>query len=260
MAELNCSSCAELQDHASEFILNGVTDNVCASLANNEGFSPSDDYDSEEDLKLANDCLIGNMVEEIDAYDVCDWKDYIRKLIPNLWNMLKAIICTLSGLWSRIDCIVDTFSEIHTRRMWIQKADLNYQSGFNIDANSTGVAVSYCNTHCYILFGLTSSKLATLNSGSAVYSSNGYLVCEGTGTWNAPYNITRQEEQVGITSGGFFTYMAKVENVSGNTYKFQVWLRSRLRDLNDATTPFSKDGIIVNMPTTVKMFDINNCN
>lgn len=257
MAEINCSSCAELQSHASEFILNGVTDSVCASLANNTGFNPSDDYDSQEDLEMANDCLIGNMIQEIEAYDVCDWKDYIRRFIPNLWNMLKAIICTLSGLWSRVDCLTNKISKLHTRRMWIKQEDLSYGSGFVIDENSTGVAVSYCNTHCYILFGLSASKKTTLNSGSPVYSGNGYLLCSGTGTWDSPYYITRQEEQVGISSGGFFTFMAKVEDNGDNTYTFKVYLRSRLRDLTDPD--LSKDGIIVNMPTTVKLFDVSMC-
>lgn len=257
MSDLNCSACAELQDHASEFILNGVTDNVCASLKNNTGFNPSADYDSEEDLELANDCLIGNMVQEIEAYDVCDWKDYIRKLIPNLWNMLKAIICTLSGLWSKFVCIQDRLQTASMPRMWVQKEDINYQSGFVINSNSTGIAVSYCNTHCYVLFGLTDAKKTTLNSGSPVYSGNGHLVFEATGSWSSPFNIIRQEEQVGVTSGGYFTFMASQTDNGNGTHTLRLYLRSRLRDLTDPA--FGQDGIIINMPTNIKLIGEGVC-
>lgn len=102
MSELNCSACSELREHASDFIVNGVTDNVCASLKNNTGFNPSDANDDCEDLDLANDCLIGNMAEEIDAYDVCDWKEYMKKFVPNVWTMFKALICAICGIWENI--------------------------------------------------------------------------------------------------------------------------------------------------------------
>ncbi len=102
MSELNCSACSELREHASDFIVNGVTDSVCSSLKNDTGFNPSDSNDDFEDLDLANDCLIGNMAEEIEAYHVCDWKEYMKKFVPNVWTMLKAIICALGGIWTNI--------------------------------------------------------------------------------------------------------------------------------------------------------------
>lgn len=254
MSTLNCSACAELQENAAEFVVNGVNDTVCTSLKNNSGFSPSSGHDDETDLDLANDCLVGNLTQEIDAYDVCDWKDYIKKLVPNLWNMLKALICTIGGLWTKVECIADNLDTTSTPRMWVEKEDIVYSSGFNINANSTGVAVSYCNTHCYTLFTLTESMKNTLNA-SEVYSGNGYLVFKATGTWTSPYYIVRQEEQVGITSGGFFTFMASHTNNGDGTHTISVYLRSRLRDLSS----FSADGIIVNMPTNIKLLGATAC-
>jgi len=100
MATKNCSACSDLKENAPEFVLNGVTDDVCTNLQNNLGLSgDSNDCD---DLNDANDCLIGNMESEVDAYEVCDWKSFMQAFIPNLWNMLKAIICTICGIWTNI--------------------------------------------------------------------------------------------------------------------------------------------------------------
>lgn len=102
MATKNCAACADLQDYAPEFVLNGVTDNVCASLANDTGFNPSNDRDDCTDLSDASDCLVGNMDDEIEAYDVCDWKTYMHNLVPNVYNLFKAFSCAVCGLWTNI--------------------------------------------------------------------------------------------------------------------------------------------------------------
>lgn len=102
MATKNCSACNTLQEKSADFVQNGVTTAVCTSLKNDTGFSASNGNDDCADLDLANDCLIGNMEDEIDAYEVCDWKTYMHKLVHNLWNMLKAIICAICGIWTNI--------------------------------------------------------------------------------------------------------------------------------------------------------------
>lgn len=96
----NCKACDDLRQYAPEFVLNGVTDTVCASLKNNTGLNPSNSRDDCTDLDAANDCLIGNMEEEVDAYDVCDWKAFMKEFIPNVWTVIKAIICSICGLWT----------------------------------------------------------------------------------------------------------------------------------------------------------------
>lgn len=107
MSNKDCNACRDLQDYAPEFALNGVTTKVAKSLQNNTGFNSSLTvlHDDCEDLNDANDCLIGNMEDEIEAYEMCDWKDYMRKFVGNLYEMLKAIIAAICGLWLRIEIV-----------------------------------------------------------------------------------------------------------------------------------------------------------
>lgn len=114
MANTNCEACTELQQYASEFVQNGVTAEVCASLKNDTGFSPSSGHDDDEDLNNAVDCLIGNMASEIEAYDTCDWKDYMRKFVPNLFNVLKAMLCDIAGLRNDIDEVCELVNAVNT--------------------------------------------------------------------------------------------------------------------------------------------------
>lgn len=102
MATKDCKSCVTLKDKAPEFILNGVTDNVCTSLKNNTGFSTSNGNDNCTDLDLANDCLIGNMEPEVGAYEVCDWKGFMPNFIHNVWEFNKALNCSMCGLWTKV--------------------------------------------------------------------------------------------------------------------------------------------------------------
>lgn len=110
MANKNCQACDDLREYAPEFVLNGVTDNVCASLKNNTGFNPSNNRNDCTDLDDANDCLIGNMESEVDAYDVCDWKEFMKKFIPNVWTVKKAIICAICGIWTKIKALQDAMT------------------------------------------------------------------------------------------------------------------------------------------------------
>lgn len=105
MANMNCSACEDVRQASPEIIVNGLTDDICTSLANNTGLNPGDSNDDCTDLHNLNDCLVGNMAAEVDSYDVCDWKTFMKKFIPNVWTTLKAIICAICGLWSRISQI-----------------------------------------------------------------------------------------------------------------------------------------------------------
>lgn len=112
MAKNNCAACEDLREYAPDFVVNGVTKNVCNSLMNDTGLnaSASGTHTNCGDLKDANDCLVGNMVDEIDAYGECDWKDFTRNFISNLYNVIYAMICSMCGLWKRlkkIECEID---------------------------------------------------------------------------------------------------------------------------------------------------------
>lgn len=102
MANRNCQSCAELQTDAPGLIVNGMTETECTSLANDTGLNPASGNNDCTDLNNMNDCLIGNMVDEIDAYDVCDWKEYTKNFVDNVWTVFKGVICAICGLWTSI--------------------------------------------------------------------------------------------------------------------------------------------------------------
>lgn len=102
-ARKNCSACSDLQENSAEFVLNGVTDNVYNALINDDGFNVASDNNDCTDLNNANDCLVGNMEDEVDAYEVCDWKSFMPDFIHNLWTVNKAMIASMCGLWKMVN-------------------------------------------------------------------------------------------------------------------------------------------------------------
>lgn len=110
MANYNCSSCEDLRTTSPNFVVNGITDTECTSLQNDTGLNPSSGHDDCTDLDNINDCLVGNMADEVEAYDVCDWKTYMKKFVPNVWTTIKSIICAICGLWTishKLECITN---------------------------------------------------------------------------------------------------------------------------------------------------------
>lgn len=116
MSNISCDACNNLREYAPNFVQNGVTDDVCASLENNTGLNPGLTvlHDNCEDLHDVNDCLIGRMTDEVEAYDICDWKDFTKKFLGNLYETLKALICSMCGLWARVDTLCAAIANLYT--------------------------------------------------------------------------------------------------------------------------------------------------
>lgn len=136
MATPDCNACEELREHAPDFVFNGVTDTICTSLQNDTGLNPKATtlHTDCEDLDTANDCMIGRMDKEVDSYDVCDWKDFMHAFIPNLWQLLKGIICALCGIWKKIhkhDCEINYMYQGH-----------KFSIGENPDTSANAYAVA----------------------------------------------------------------------------------------------------------------------
>lgn len=112
MANMNCEACESIRQNDPSFVINGLGDEECASLGNDTGLVPSSGNDDCEDLNNINDCLVGNMATEVDAYDVCDWKPFMKKFIPNVWTTFKAIICAICGIWTNIHNIWERLQEL----------------------------------------------------------------------------------------------------------------------------------------------------
>lgn len=105
MSQQSCTACNDLREYAPEFVVNGVTETVCENLADNKGLSAADGHTDCEDLHDVNDCLIGNMDDELDSFDVCEWKDFMHQYVPNDFETNKAMICSLCGAWDNIECL-----------------------------------------------------------------------------------------------------------------------------------------------------------
>jgi len=129
MAELNCNACEEIRQTSPEFVVNGLTDDMCLSLQNDTGLNPSDSNNDCTDLHNMNDCLVGNEAAEIETYDVCDWKEFMRNFIPNLWTTIKGVICSICGMWTFIhkhDCQLETLMSGISFRVGEESTDSTY--------------------------------------------------------------------------------------------------------------------------------------
>lgn len=109
MSSINCEACDNLRNTSPEYVQNGVTDTICASLQNDTGLNPSLStlHDDATDMHNINDCTIGRMTQELEAYDVCDWKEFMKKFLPNLYEFNKAVNCVDAGQWDEIHDLWD---------------------------------------------------------------------------------------------------------------------------------------------------------
>ena len=105
MSEQSCSACNDLREYAPEFVVNGTTDDVGEHLKNDEGLSGANGHVDCEDLLDVNDCLIGNMRDELDGYDVCEWKDFMAAFIGNMYETIKAMVYSQCGQWCAINSL-----------------------------------------------------------------------------------------------------------------------------------------------------------
>ena len=112
MANISCSSCEDLRQTDPNLLVNGIGDTECASLQNDTGLVASSGHNDCTDLNNLNDCLIGNQEAEVDLYEVCDWKAFMKQFIPNLWTTIKAVICAICGIWTNIHNLWNKINEI----------------------------------------------------------------------------------------------------------------------------------------------------
>ena len=112
MANTNCESCEALRQEVPSLIVNGFDDDMCQSLGNDTGLVASSGHDDCTDLNNLNDCLIGNQEEEVELYEVCDWKTFMKQFIPNLWTTLKAMICAICSIWTNIHCLYGSMKKL----------------------------------------------------------------------------------------------------------------------------------------------------
>lgn len=126
MANHNCQACDDLKSSVPNLIVNGMGDAECASLQNDTGLNPSSGHNDCTDLNNLNDCLVGNMEQELEAYDVCEWKPFMKRFIPNLWTTLKGVVCAICGIWTNIHNLWAKIAEILTEinNLWARTRQL----------------------------------------------------------------------------------------------------------------------------------------
>lgn len=123
MSEINCNACNTLKETSPHFVQNGITDTECTSLAADTGLNPnlSPKHNDATDLHTMNDCLIGRQAGDLEKYNVCDWQDFMRLFIGNTYEMFKAIICALGGIWTFIHNILTRLGLLEQRVMSLEE-------------------------------------------------------------------------------------------------------------------------------------------
>lgn len=113
MADIDyCEACETLREVDPNLVVNGFTDENCENLQENKGLAG--DSDNCTDLNLMNDCLIGGSIDEAEITEICDWRDYMSGFVQNLWTMLKALICSICGLWEKLTALEEKVDDIDT--------------------------------------------------------------------------------------------------------------------------------------------------
>lgn len=118
----DCQACIDIKEKYPVLATKGITDTHCTNLKNDEGVKASDGKNDCDDLNLMNDCFIGNMEEEIKIADYCGWRDLMTKFANNLYNMIKAMICAICGLWTNVHNLWAEINAIKARLTALENA------------------------------------------------------------------------------------------------------------------------------------------
>lgn len=121
MADKYCSACERLKEDNLDVLEYGISEKECKSLQKDTGLNPDLKvlHTDCEDLNDMNDCLIGQLGDRIPAEDDCEWKPFATRLMGNLWNVLKGIICAICGLWNVVHCLdAKTQQSVRTVKLW----------------------------------------------------------------------------------------------------------------------------------------------
>lgn len=131
-----CKTCEDLQVYSPDFVLKGVTDQMCENLKANTGLMNKGRKNC-TDLHNANDCLIGGIAEKATSYNPCDPNKMIEDLAKNTMHVIDMLICSDCGQWDEIKKIWDEIQKI-----WDAIEELqNGMSGQNANINKMLSAV-----------------------------------------------------------------------------------------------------------------------
>lgn len=119
-----CGSCNDLKILQPDIKAVGMTTAICNSLKNDTGLNPSvtPRHTNCDDMSLLSDCMIGGVIQDMNKYNPCDYKEALTDALTNLKLVVDALNCSNCGIWSRIHAIEDRLDAIEEqiRLIWIE--------------------------------------------------------------------------------------------------------------------------------------------
>lgn len=227
MADYNCNACSELKDDAPNLVVNGLTSTECTSLRNNTGLNPSAGNNDCTDLDNMNDCLIGNMEDEIDAYEVCEWKDYMKKFVDNVWTMFKAIICAICGIWTNISNLRTAIAKLQCLVNFLFEGMSMTINEEYVEGQSFIVAGKGCSFANVATSG-TSSDVSLIYVGGAMGFLSGSIMfytsnfTDRITSWNFDDNSTQAKRSTSRRGNSIWGQTGKTANGGELVYELRI--------------------------------------
>ncbi|WP_406834442.1 hypothetical protein ABLU29_09550 [Lactococcus lactis] len=97
----------DIRNGDENFCFSEITDKICENLQNDEGINPSVSHSNTDcdDLSSLNDLATGSLHNSLMTLNICDvdaYKCWLDSLLSWFWNLFKAIICAICGLWCHV--------------------------------------------------------------------------------------------------------------------------------------------------------------
>ena len=249
MSIVNCEACSELRENAPNFVQNGVDSTVEMSILNNTGLNPVRAVASTncEDLKLVNDCLIGRLGQEVESLDVCDWKDYMSRFVPNLYEELKAMILAECSLDLRVSSICELVMSTFTPTVRRAVVYANDYTALNPSAVSYGHL-----TNAIYLPSLGEGIRKEVYSPffGITYTYDEYVGCAGSGSmrlFSFVPSMYQARAGSGLTYGAVAWYITYAECVAAMGDTIANYLFSHLILMGDDGVRFNNSYTYYNM-------------
>ncbi|AWN65802.1 hypothetical protein LL14B4_06270 [Lactococcus lactis subsp. lactis] len=100
----------DIRNGDENFCFSEITDKICENLKNDEGINPSATHSNSDcdDLSSLNDLATGSLHNALMTLNLCDvdaYKCWLDSLLSWQWNVDKALICAICGLWDVVHCL-----------------------------------------------------------------------------------------------------------------------------------------------------------
>lgn len=187
MSMIQCDSCEELRQNAPNLVMNGLTDTEIDNIYDGNGYGGESDNCT--DVNNANDCFIGMMENEVDKYDNCDWKEFMKHFINNVWTVMKSIITWLCGLECKINYLVkgasfyfsETTEGVESKIVKGKGVDFSIRSATS-EQHATDVQLVYVGgAVCYITGSLYTFKSSYIDAHGVTQEGNSVWNFEASG-------------------------------------------------------------------------------